>query len=39
MVVGLEDIYDEFNAGIAEPPAIRTFLRHATRAGARRRGT
>lgn len=30
MVVGLEDIYDEFNAGIAEPGAIRTFLRHAT---------
>ena len=30
MVVGLENIYDEFNAGIAEPPAIRTFLRQAT---------
>ena len=30
MVVGLEDIYDEFNAGIAEPAAIRTFLGHAT---------
>ena len=30
MVVGLEDIYDEFNAGLAEPGAIRTFLRHAT---------
>ena len=30
MVVGLEDIYDEFNAGIAEPAAIRTFLSHAT---------
>jgi hypothetical protein len=30
MVVSLEDIYDEFNAGIAEPTAIRTFLRHAT---------
>jgi uncharacterized repeat protein (TIGR01451 family) len=30
MVVGLEDIYDEFNAGLAEPPAIRTFLRYAT---------
>ena len=30
MVVGLEDVYDEFNSGLAEPPAIRTFLRHAT---------
>ena len=30
MVVGIEDIYDEFNAGIAEPSAIRAFLRHAT---------
>jgi hypothetical protein len=29
MVVGLDDIYDEFNSGIAEPPAIRAFLRHA----------
>ncbi len=30
MVVGLEDVYDEFNAGIAEPGAIRTFLGYAT---------
>ena len=30
MVVGIEDIYDEFGAGIAEPSAIRAFLRHAT---------
>ncbi len=30
-VVRLEDIYDEFNAGIAEPEAIRTFLAHASR--------
>jgi hypothetical protein len=30
MVVGLEDVYDEFNSGLAEPPAIRAFLRHAT---------
>jgi uncharacterized repeat protein (TIGR01451 family) len=29
VVVGLEDVYDEFNAGIAEPIAIRAFLRYA----------
>ena len=28
-VVFLEDIYDEFGFGLAEAPAIRTFLRHA----------
>jgi hypothetical protein len=30
MVVGLEDIYDEFSFGIETPLAIRNFLRHAT---------
>ena len=29
MVVGLESIYDEFDAGIAEPQAIQRFLRFA----------
>ncbi len=33
-VVLLEDIYDEFNAGLSEPPAIRTFLQHAASAWA-----
>ena len=28
-VVLVEDIYDEFNYGLADPAAIRTFLRHA----------
>ncbi len=30
-IVRLEDIYDEFNDGIAEPEAIRTFLAHVNR--------
>lgn len=29
MVVNLEDIYDEFNDGIADPGAIKNFLAHA----------
>jgi hypothetical protein len=30
VVAGLEDIYDEFNDGIAEPQAIRRFLEYAS---------
>jgi uncharacterized repeat protein (TIGR01451 family)/fimbrial isopeptide formation D2 family protein len=30
LVIGLDAIYDEFNGGIAEPTAIREFLRYAT---------
>jgi uncharacterized repeat protein (TIGR01451 family) len=36
MVVDLEAIYDEFNGGIADPHAIREFLRYATTRWAQR---
>ncbi len=35
LVVDLEDIYDEFNNGIASPEAIRTFLTHTRKGWAR----
>jgi hypothetical protein len=36
MVVNLEDVYDEFNDGIASPEALRAFLRYAWKSWPRR---